>query len=80
MDIIALFCEIDDFLLLYEQWLQAKALPRPESEKKRKRSRRLHTSEVMRSWFTFIKASIAPSRIITSKKFVNICAGRFLIG
>ena len=45
MDIIALFCEIDDFLLLFEEWLQTKALPSPVGEKKRKR--RLHTSEVM---------------------------------
>lgn len=47
MDIIALFCEIDDFLLVFEEWLQTKALPPPAREKKRKRSRRLHDSEVM---------------------------------
>lgn len=47
MDIIALFCEIDDFLLLFKEWLQTKALPPPADEKKRKRRRRLHDSEVM---------------------------------
>ena len=47
MDIIALFSEIDDFLLVFEEWLQTKALPPPAREKKRKRSRRLHDSEVM---------------------------------
>ena len=47
MDIITLFCEIDDFLLIFEEWLQTKALRLPEGEKKRKRSRRLHASEVM---------------------------------
>lgn len=47
MDIITLFCEIDDFLLLFEEWLRTKALPPPKGEKKRKRSCRLHASEVM---------------------------------
>ena len=47
MDIIALFCDIDDFLLRFEAWLQTNALPAPDAEKKRKRTRRMHTSEIM---------------------------------
>lgn len=47
MDIIALFSDIDDFLLGFEAWLQTNALPPPDAEKKRKRKRRMHTSEVM---------------------------------
>ena len=47
MGIIALFCDIDDFLLRFEAWLQTNALPPPDAEKKRKRTRRMHTSEVM---------------------------------
>ena len=28
MDIIALFCEIDDFFLVYEKWMATQCLPR----------------------------------------------------
>ena len=47
MDIITLFCDIDDFLMLFEQWMQTRALPPPAGEKKRKCKQRMHTSEVM---------------------------------
>ena len=47
MDIITLFCDIDDFLMLFEQWMHTRALPPPAGEKKRKRKQRMHTSEVM---------------------------------
>ena len=48
MDIIALFCEIDDFFLVYEKWMATQCLPRetPPIET-RGRRRTLHPSEVM---------------------------------
>ena len=47
MDMITLFCDIDDFLTLFEKWMKAKALPPDAGVKKRNRRRRMHTSEVM---------------------------------
>ena len=48
MNIITLFCEIDDFFLAYEKWQATQSLPRetPPLET-RGRPRRLHPSEVM---------------------------------
>ena len=48
MDIIALFCEIDDFFLVYEKWMATQCLARetPRIET-RGRRRTLHPSEVM---------------------------------
>ena len=47
MDIIALFCEIDDFLSAFEKWMKAKALSASNRPKKRHRKHHMHTSEVM---------------------------------
>ena len=47
MDIIALFCEIDDFLSAFEKWMKAKAPSASNRPKKRHRKHRMHTSEVM---------------------------------
>ena len=48
MDIITLFCEIDDFFILYEQYQAQHRLPEiPGTCNTRGRPRRLHPSEVM---------------------------------
>ena len=48
MDIIALFCEIDDFFLAYERWKTTHCLAKEASAREtRGRPRRLHPSEVM---------------------------------
>ena len=48
MNIITLFCEIDDFFLAYEKWQATQSLPRETTPlETRGRPRRLHPSEVM---------------------------------
>ena len=47
MNIITLFCEIDDFFLAYEKWQATQSLPRATLLETRGRPRRLHPSEVM---------------------------------
>ena len=48
MDIIALFCEVDDFFLAYERWKTTHCLAKEASAREtRGRPRRLHPSEVM---------------------------------
>ena len=47
MTIVSLFCEIDDFLIVYEKYKSAHQLPASQCPEKRGRSRTLHPSEVM---------------------------------
>ena len=47
MPIISLFSEIDDFFLAFEKQMMPQSLPVSDSAKKRRRTRCLHTSEVM---------------------------------
>ena len=48
MDIIALFCEVDDFFLAYERWKTTHCLAKDASAREtRGRPRCLHPSEVM---------------------------------
>lgn len=47
MAIIALFCEIDDFFLIYEKWMASQCLPEALSIETRGRPRQMHPSEVM---------------------------------
>ncbi len=47
MNIIPLFCEIDDFFLAYEQWVSPQCFPETTPLETRGRPRRLHPSEVM---------------------------------
>ncbi len=47
MNIIPLFCEIDDVLQVYEKQIAQRQLPIPDQPKKRGCPRKLHTSEVM---------------------------------
>ena len=48
MNIITLFCEIDDFFLAHEKWQATQSLPRETTPlETRGRPRRLHPSEVM---------------------------------
>ena len=47
MPIISLFSEIDDFFLAFEKQMMPQSLPVSDPAKKRRRTRRLHTSEVM---------------------------------
>ena len=47
MNIITLFCEIDDFFLEYEKWVSTQCLPETTPMETRGRPRRLHLSEVM---------------------------------
>ena len=47
MNIITLFCEIDDFFLAYERWVSTQCLPETTRHETRGRLRRLHPSEVM---------------------------------
>ena len=47
MDIIALFCERDDFFVAYEKWMETQCLPEAPPRETRGRPRRLHPSEVM---------------------------------
>ena len=47
MNIITLFCEIDDFFLAYEKWVSTQCLPETTRHETRGRLRRLHPSEVM---------------------------------
>ena len=46
MNIITLFCEIDDFFLAYEKWVSTQCLPETTPLETRGRPRRLHPSEV----------------------------------
>ena len=46
MNIITLFCEIDDFILAYETWVSPQCLPETIPLETRGRPRRLHPSEV----------------------------------
>jgi len=52
MDIVTLFCEIDDFCTRSEPWLNAQLLP----GRQRKRESRMHLSEVMTIlvWFHLV--------------------------
>ena len=47
MNIITLFCEIDDFFLAYEKWVSTQCLPETPPLETRGRPRELHPSEVM---------------------------------
>ena len=47
MNILTLFCEIDDFFLAYEQWVSTQCLPETTLLETRGRPRQLHPSEVM---------------------------------
>ena len=47
MEIVSLFCEIDDFFLAYEKYLTHNQLPTTSVSKIRGRPRKLHKSEVM---------------------------------
>ena len=47
MDILTLFCEIDDFFLAYEKWQETHCLPKETPLETRGRPRQLHPSEVM---------------------------------
>ena len=47
MEIVSLFCEIDDFFLAYEKWVATQCLPETTPPETRGRPRRLHPSEVM---------------------------------
>ena len=47
MSIVSLFCEIDDFFLMYEAHISKHCLPREAGSETRGRPRRLHPSEVM---------------------------------
>ena len=47
MNIIPLFCEIDDFFLEYERWIAPQCLPEASPRETRGRPRQLHPSEVM---------------------------------
>ena len=47
MNILTLFCEIDDFFLLYEKWQTTHCLPKETLPETRGRPRKLHPSEVM---------------------------------
>ena len=47
MNIITLFCEIDDFFLAYEKWVSTQCLPETPPLETRGRPRQLHPSEVM---------------------------------
>ena len=47
MNIITLFCEIDDFFLAYEKWISTQCLPEMPPMETRGRPRNLHPSEVM---------------------------------
>ena len=47
MSIIALFCEIDDFFIMYEAHLSTHCLPSEATSETRGRPRQLHPSEVM---------------------------------
>ena len=47
MNIITLFCEIDDFFLDYERWMAPQCLPEAAAIETRGRPRQLHPSEVM---------------------------------
>ena len=47
MDILTLFCEIDDFFLAYERWEATHCLPTDTPLEMRGRPRQLHPSEVM---------------------------------
>ena len=47
MNIITLFCEIDDFFLAYEKWQATQCLPKQTPTEMRGRPRKLHPSEVI---------------------------------
>ena len=47
MNIITLFCKIDDFFLAYEKWMAPQCLPESPPIETRGRPRNLHPSEVM---------------------------------
>ena len=47
MNIITLFCKIDDFFLAYEKWQTRHCLPETTPPETRGRPRQLHPSEVM---------------------------------
>ena len=71
MNIIPLFCEIDDCFLAFEkQKLRTELLERPDALKKRGHPRRLHISEVMTLLIAFHQ-----SQYRTLKHFYqrNVC-------
>ena len=47
MNIITLFCKIDNFFLAYEKWVSTQCLPETPPLETRGRPRQLHPSEVM---------------------------------
>ena len=66
MNIITLFCKIDDFFLLYEKWQATHCLPETTSLETRGRPRQLHSSEVMT-----ILVAFHQSNYRTFKHFYN---------
>ena len=70
MNILTLFCEIDDFFLAYEKWVSTQCLPETRPLETRGRPRQLHPSEVMTLLIAFpskqlsdVKAFLSQTRL-----------------
>ena len=79
MNIITLFCEIDDFFLAYEKWVSTQCLPETTPLETRGRPRRLHPSEVTTILIAFSKATIGRLSIFISNTSASIGAPSFHI-
>ena len=80
MNMITLFCEIDDFFLAYEKWMATHCLPEetPPTET-RGRPRNLHPSEVMTLLIAFHQSNYRTLKIFISNTSASTGAMRFHI-
>ena len=66
MNIITLFCKIDDFFLAYEKWQATQCLPKETPSETRGRRRSLHPSEVMTLLIAFHQSNYRTLKIFIS--------------
>ena len=75
MTIVSLFCEIDDFLIVYEKYKAAHQLPANQRPEKRGRSCTLHPSEVMTILILFHQSRYQTLKDYYEKHVDTICDG-----
>ena len=76
MNIITLFCEIDDFFLAYEKWVSTQCLPEPPPLETRGRPRQLHPSEVMTLLIAFHQSNYRTFKHFYLKHGLRLLARR----
>ena len=76
MNIITLFCKIDDFFLAYEKWVSTQCLPETPRLETRGRPRQLHPSEVMTLLIAFHQSNYRTFKHFLSQTRLRLLARR----